>query len=203
MDELLKNALVANDIAWLKMHESEFDINYRFEDCDNDTLLSYAISDAESNAYQYLLQKNADVFLTNDEGESILHSIVYSGIPERLEILLKYEPGTLKLLDTRTNEGVTPLLLAVMLEKYPMCKQLLNMGADVNLADNTNNAPIHPACFMGNLDIVKLLVQHGANLHIKTNNGNLPLALAINGEHDHVAKYLLSYTSIFTDTSCS
>ena len=54
---------------------------------------------------------------------------------------------------------------------------------------------------MGNLDLVKLLVRHGADLHIKTDKGNLPLALAINAGHDHVAKYLLTYTSALPDTT--
>lgn len=200
LEEALKNALTTNDVAWLKEHESEFDIDCRFKYDDNDTLLLYAISDPGSEVYKYLLHRKADVFATNDEGETIFHSIVYSGIPDRLDTLLKYRPETLTLLNARTNEGVTPLLLAAMLEDYPMSKQLVMLGADVNLTDNTNNAPIHPACFMGNLDLVKLLVQHGADLHIKTDKGNLPLALAINAGHDHVAKYLLAYTSVFSNT---
>lgn len=194
--EALKDALALNDIAWLKLNESKFDVNHRFSDSDNDTLLSYAISDAGSNVYQYLLQKGADVFTTNDEGETIFHSIVYSGAPERFDIVLRFCPDAIKLLNSRTNEGTTPLLLASLLEKYSVCHHLLDLGADVNMVDNENNVPIHPVCFSGNLDIVKLLVEHGANLHIKTDKGNLPLALAINGGHEHVAKYLLSLSNI-------
>ena len=57
MEEFLKDALTANDVVWLKEHEAEFDIDYRFKDCDNDTLLLYAISDAGSEVYRYLLQR--------------------------------------------------------------------------------------------------------------------------------------------------
>lgn len=77
-----------------------------------------------------------------------------------------------------------------------MCAHLLDLWADVNIADKTNNAPIHPACSMGNLDIVKLLIKYNARLHVKTDTGNYLLALAINGDQDDAIEFLLSYTSI-------
>lgn len=197
IDELLKDALASNNISWLEMHKSEYDINHRFQDRDHETLLAYAISDEGSNIYQYLLQNGANIFAIDDEGETIFHSTVYSGLPERLDILLKYNPQAKRLINSRNNEGVTPLLLAAMLEDYPMCKHLLSLGADVNSTDNTHSAPIHPACSMGNLDIVKLLIEYGADLHIKTNNGYLPLAMAVNEEHEDVIKYLLSLPNIW------
>lgn len=198
LDECLKDALVTNDVEWLKKNKDQFDINYRFKDCDNDTLLSYSISDHVSNAYLYLLQNGADIYAINDEGETIFHSIVFSGIPDRIDTVLKFDPNAIKLINTRSNDGTTPLLSAVLMEDYFMCSHLLDLGADVNIADNENNAPIHPACSMGNLDIVKLLVNYNARLHIKTAKGNFPLALAINGEHENVAKFLLSYTDILS-----
>lgn len=87
------------------------------------------------------MQKGANEFLVNDEGESIIHSIVYSGISERLNILLKNRLEAISLIDAQTNEGVTPLLLAVTLNDYSMCRHLINLGADVNVADETNSSP--------------------------------------------------------------
>lgn len=197
LDDTLKKALASNDVAWLQAHKCEYDIDYRFKHDNNDTLLSYAMSNTDCNVYQYLLQNGADTFATNDEGETIFHSAVYSGQPERLDFLLRYAPEAIKLLNAPTNEKVTPLLLAATMGNYFMCSRLLSLGADVNMTDDMNNAPIHLACSAGNLDIVKILVQYGADLHIKTDHGNLPLALAINGGYNEIAKYLLSQTSIW------
>lgn len=189
-NELLKDAIACNDFHFLEMNKSKYDINHRFPDEDNDTLLLYAISDPESATYSFFIENGADITLVNDQGEGIIHSIVYSGLVERIVYILNQSLKTISLLNTQTKEGVTPLLLSVLLEKNDIFDFLLSMGADVNLSDNTGNSPLHPACFEGHKEMVLRLVENGANLRSKTQKGNYPLALAINGDHDEIAKYL-------------
>lgn len=189
-NELLKDAIACNDFHFLEMNKHKYDINHRFPDEDHDTLLLYAISDPESDTYSFFIENGADITLVNDQGEGIIHSIVYSGLVERIAYILNQPLKTISLLNIQTKEGVTPLLLSVLLEKIDIFDFLLNMGADVNLSDNTGNSPLHPACFEGHKEMVLRLVENGANLRSKTQKGNYPLTLAINGDHDEIAKYL-------------
>lgn len=54
-DEKLKNAICNNDLEFLKQNVNNFFIDYCFKDEDNDTLLSYAISDPDSDVYTFFL----------------------------------------------------------------------------------------------------------------------------------------------------
>ena len=186
-DEDIKNAIVNNDIAFLEKSRNQYDINYRLKDENNDTLLLYAISDKKSDAYRFFLENEADMNLINNEGEGIIHAIVYSGITERLiEFINNYTFN----LNARDIDGTTPLLLSILIKKHELYKILIKAGADVNIGDNDNNTPLHMASWLGNFEIVKLLIDNGANLHVKTQKGNLPLALAVNGGHDKIVRYL-------------
>ena len=186
-DEKLKHAIANEDITFLEANKENYNINHRFQDENNDTLLLYALSDAGSNTYEYLLKNNADITLVNDEGENIIHSVVYSGQVIRLVYILNQYHLNINL---KTNDGTPPLLLSVLLGKYEIFSYLIKHGADVNISDKEGNTPLHPACFIGYKAMVIELVESGANLFAKTIKGNLPLALAVNGGHDEIVKYL-------------
>ncbi|MCL1943922.1 MAG: ankyrin repeat domain-containing protein [Candidatus Azobacteroides sp.] len=186
-EEDLKDAIACNDIDFLKKNRDQYDINHRFADEDNDSLLLYAISDKGSEAYKFFLDNGADTTLVNNEGEGILHAIVYSGIPERLLEFIKTHTFDI---NARTNDGATPLLLAISLERLEMAKLLIENRADVNIGDENDITPLHLAVQTGDFNLVVSLVEKGANLHIKTQKGNYPLALAINGDHDKIVRYL-------------
>ena len=188
----LKDAICNNDIDFLKSNENRFNVNDRFDDENNDTLLSYSISDNGSEIYKYFLDRNADLLLLNDEGENIIHSIVYSGCSERLNDILKR--GNINI-NFQSKDGTTPLLLSVVLERYDIFHQLIEIGAEINITDYEGNSPLHPACFLGYKEMVYSLVEKKANLFAKTKNGNLPLALAVNGGHDEIVKFL--YNKIY------
>lgn len=191
-ENCLKDAIACNDVDFLTSCINQYNIDYRLADEDNDTLLLYAIGDNGSEAYTFFLDNGANINLINDEGENIIHSIVYSGVLKRLIDILKREPDAIKLINYQTNDGVTPLLLSVLLGKYDVFNALLELNADFDLVDNDYYAPIHSACSLGHYDMVVKLVEKGACLHKKTLNGNYPIALAINSDHDEIVKYLFN-----------
>ena len=183
--EELKNAICNNDLNFLKNNIERFNINHRFEDEDNDTLLSYAISDFNSDVYSFFLNNDADINLVNDENENIVHSAIYSGDLNRIKNVVNNNN-----INARTIEGSTPLLLSLSLENEEISNYLIDIGASINIADYENNLPIHVASFFGLKNIVLKLIGKGANLSEKTDKGNLPLAIAVNEGHTEVAKVL-------------
>lgn len=85
----LKNAICNNDVDFFEEKKHLYSIDERFEDENNDTLLLYSISDSQSNIYKYLIKNNANINLTNDEGENIIHAIVFSGDNKRLQDIVE------------------------------------------------------------------------------------------------------------------
>lgn len=185
--EKVKDAICKNDIEFLDQNRGKYSIDDRFIDDGNDTLLLYSISDSKSTAYEYFLRNGADISLVNDDGENILHAIVYSGDVERLKkVLDSYEIDV----NYQANDGSTPLLLAFSLEHLDIATILIGHGANVNVSDLDGITPLHLAVQLNNLLLVNMLVQNGANLKARTGKGNLPLALAVNAGNDDVVKYL-------------
>lgn len=185
--EQLKNAICNNDLLFLTQNKDKFSINLRFEDEDNDSLLLYAISDRGCDTYNYLLANGADTTVINDEGEGILHAIIYSGMEDRLiDFMNRYSFD----INACAVGNVTPLLLALSLEKNRMANILINKGADVNIGDIEGITPLHLAVQSKDLELVTNLINHGANLHVKTKMGNYPLALAINADCEEIVRYL-------------
>lgn len=96
----------------------------------------------------------------------------------------------------RSNDGATPLLLAVSLEQIDIGLTLIKYGANVNIADNNGISPLHLASQLPDINFLNSLLDHGANVFVKTNQGNLALALAVNSGHIENVKILYQKTII-------
>ncbi len=187
--EQLKNAICNNDLDFLKENKEKYSIDERFEDKNNNTLLLYSISYVNSFVYSFFLENGANINLVNDEGENIIHAIIYSKDYNRLVTFMQQYTFDINI---RMKDGATPLLLAISLGQIEMALFLIHQGADVNIGDNEGITPIHLAAQFNNLDLVKRLIDKGANIYTRTQKGNYPLALAINGDNVEVAKFLFT-----------
>ena len=68
----------------------------------------------------------------------------------------------------------TPLMAAVFKNYVNIAKMLLDLDADVNIADSNGNSALHFAVRFAYLDLIKLLVSNGANINLKDNRGSSP-----------------------------
>lgn len=98
---------------------------------------------------------------------------------------------------TLANErGTTPIMAASGVEMFnpnedsgtnpealEALEVALELGGDVNAANNDGDTPLHGAAWRGANDIVLRLVEEGAELHVQNNRGYTPLQIA-NGEEE-------------------
>lgn len=185
--EALKNALCNNDINYLLEYENEYFIDERFIDENNDTLLMYSISDEGSDVYKFLIEKGANLGLYNNEGEGIVHAVIFSKKLDRVRLV-----ATKSNINIQDNYGITPLLLSCMLGFEDVALELLKLGANPTISDDKGLNPLHVAAQEGLYKVVIKLLEFKMSPFIKTKNGNLPIALAANAGQDDIVKLLYS-----------
>jgi ankyrin repeat protein/Tfp pilus assembly protein PilF len=76
-----------------------------------------------------------------------------------------------KLLNSRNNEGSTPLHKAVEEGRRNVVEWLLARGARVNMTDNIEYTPLKWAVMLGHTEIARLLIANGADINRKDPNG--------------------------------
>ncbi len=74
-----------------------------------------------------------------------------------------------------------------------MAALLIDHGADVNAADNGDEAPLHKAVFNKCLDVAALLIDHGADVNLMDEFGGTPLHLAAFYDRLEVADLLIEH----------
>lgn len=120
--------------------------------------------------------KNIDFEVKSQTGDNFLHLLFNKSLCEEnaVQLLEDLFCGTFVsesifplLLNMRNAEGLTPLCLYLSnpFEEDKIFKQLLSLGADVTLGDNTGVTPLMMACFLNNPDYVLALIHHGANVN--------------------------------------
>ncbi|KAE8346130.1 hypothetical protein BDV24DRAFT_158927 [Aspergillus arachidicola] len=104
--------------------------------------------------------------IVSSEGDTFLHWIASSG---QLDILQRFRPVDLpqNVLDSRNDQGDTPLLCAVRAGHYGMLVALVNLNADGRITNNAGENGLH---FLGSLNAenvntaANLLVMAGAQM---------------------------------------
>ncbi|CAF3639839.1 unnamed protein product [Rotaria socialis] len=78
-------------------------------------------------------------------------------------------------LSKKDYHGRTPLHHAAMRNNYNSAKQLIELGASINIFDGNNATPLHFASRFNSIDCVRLLIEHRAIIDQQDANGNTPL----------------------------
>jgi ankyrin repeat protein len=74
------------------------------------------------------------------------------------------------------DEFGAPLLLLCLRNGYfAVARQLIQLGARMDLSDYTKENPLHVAARQKQADLIGLLVEHGADINGQDDHGNTPL----------------------------
>ena len=119
---------------------------------------------AEVDIMRALVDSGADPLLAANDGTTPLMSIAGIG----------YRPGSIGM--NRRNQGIGPdaaRLLKAANEQPTLegTRLVLELGGDVNAANDDGNTAAHGAAILGYASVVELLAEHGADLDVRNQRG--------------------------------
>lgn len=110
------------------------------------TLLQWAIFHGSFAAMKALLDAGADVLQAGMDGDTVIHTAAKADSPRYLEALLAHSADQRETANVaHAVNGAGPLVSALMTEREPQFRMLLQAGADPNRADRLGNTPLHVA----------------------------------------------------------
>jgi ankyrin repeat protein len=175
------------------------------------THLHRAIRRGDIQLANLLIELGAGINITDLQHITPLHLVAEKGYTELANRLLNLGADPY----AKNKAGLTPLHIGFQIKQIAwikqllqnntflvlhwaikagdieLSKQLLAIGANINLLDQTGWTPLHWATYNGNLSTVKFLIETGnASLSIVNKQGKTPLDLAIQNNHTAVITYI-------------
>ncbi len=125
------------------------------------------------------------------KGENDYNLLVASekGILSDVEMFLKAGAD----INTKTLEGVTPLMYAAQKGYLEIVEFLLEKGADAELKPLDGLSALHSAVMFNQLDVVELLIRKEVNINIQDKKDVTPLMYAIAYDYFVMADMLIYY----------
>ncbi|XP_037661839.1 ankyrin repeat domain-containing protein 12 isoform X2 [Choloepus didactylus] len=93
----------------------------------------------------------------------------------------------------RNERGETPLHMAAIRGDVKQVKELISLGANVNVKDFAGWTPLHEACNVGYYDVAKLLIAAGADVNTQGLDDDTPLHDSASSGHRDIVKLLLRH----------
>lgn len=124
------------------------------------------------------------------DGLTPLHWAVFKGDIDCIRSLLEAK----SVVDAKAFEGWVPLHYAFKVKgrEQAIIRLLKDHGADLNLADNNNQAPLHYSVKSGSIDGARCLLDLGADLEIRDNQGFTPFAKTVQQNEAGLVRLFLS-----------
>lgn len=112
---------------------------------------------------------------------TILHWAALKGREQLVEFLLKF--GECQV-DEPDDTNLTPLLLAVLKGSLPICKMLIERGANINQCNAKGQSAVKYAASKNHIEVLNYLLDQGANPNLRCDFGEQALhRVAAMGRH--------------------
>lgn len=135
-----------------------------------------------------IVQPDSSGYIKGDEDYNLLIA-AEKGVLKDVEKYVKEGADV----NTKTFEGVTPLMYASQKGHLEVAEFLLEKGADTDLQPDDGISSLHGAVMFNNLDVAELLIQKKADINIQDKKGATPLMYAIAYGYFVMADMLIYY----------
>lgn len=95
-------------------------------------------------------------------------------------------------LNSRIENGMSPVMTAVLERELEILHMLIQNNADLNLVNDDENNALWFACFTEDLMFIDLLIRHGVNIDHQNVNGATSLIYAASAGKHKVAEALIA-----------
>ncbi|CAG2251336.1 unnamed protein product [Mytilus edulis] len=159
--------------------------------CDNTTLSTSGVNIIDSpSLVQPLMKHKPDINAQTFDGGNALY---FSAIKGNIEI-------THLLLENKADSNIcinSKQYITDTLHNHPkntsssVTQYVSKKSTDYAFDVVAGSSPLHIACFMGRIDVVRCLLDHNANINMTKEDGTTPLFYACEVEHSDIVHLLL------------
>ncbi|KAL1456130.1 hypothetical protein WDU94_000880 [Cyamophila willieti] len=157
--------------------------NVNAKDSKGRTPLYIGVERGKVAIIEILFKQGADVNIPDLNGKMPLHVAAEKGNEKMIECLLHKSALVDPKVVSNSQEGLTPLFLAVSKGSLKSVTLLFSSGSNVNVSDKNGKMPIHVAAEKGYSEIIECLLNHGSIVDPKiisnSQMGLTPLFLAV------------------------
>ncbi|KLU81171.1 hypothetical protein MAPG_00266 [Magnaporthiopsis poae ATCC 64411] len=141
------------------------------------TALSYAAEFSSIEVFRALLRHGADPRVVDLKGSAAAHYACWqTDAVDFMDLLLEYE--TIAELDIPNNNGYTPFLFTVSIDRVDLADRLIKAGADPFVVTSDGLTALQLAALYGPEEMLKLLLRVGVDVNAGTMGGETALVRA-------------------------
>ena len=162
-------------------------ISLEVKDKDSNTALILAAKAGHSQVCNVLIKAGANRITTDLLNRNVLHWAVQGKNIELVTILSEFKD----LLDSKSKQGSTPLIMAAGLGLMEICEILIANRANLQMADEEGRNAMHAAANEGSAGVVRLLLPYKELLNSRNKFGSTPFIIAAHRGHLEICEMLL------------
>eukprot|EP00092_Neocalanus_flemingeri_P009921 GFUD01010699.1.p1 GENE.GFUD01010699.1~~GFUD01010699.1.p1 ORF type:complete len:1137 (+),score=277.74 GFUD01010699.1:243-3413(+) len=161
------------------------DVNVRTREGRTPLMFAAKLNSSKNLAIvKYLVSVGADVDAVDQDGETVIHRLIRNPsdsrawardweFPKILDYLVNIARAPL---NTPNKLGVFPVQLAINRRRNPnYVKQLITLGAWVNITTENGDNLLHLAAAKGGLEAMKTFIENGVDVNSRNMKGETPL----------------------------
>ncbi|XP_046370254.2 ankyrin-2-like [Haliotis rufescens] len=165
-------------------------VNINARDIEGMTPVFLAALNGHDEVFDLLVEKEADLLIVTDGGNTILHAACRGGNVQIVKYVLNQN-----IVDVNSKEysGLTPAMEAAVGGHKAVFYLLLEKRPDLSQPDDHDNNLLHMACEGGNVELVKyVLALNSVDINSRTEDGRTPAMIAASKGHKDMLKLLVN-----------